>query len=170
MLLIFNRKGTAYAFVSFSEFVWVCPGRGQGCARTATLTQSSKHSAGGCSQRSDTFLLSCLGCMLPAWTLKKIVWGGTDGCRRGKRGSHGKKRSSWAGSCNPRWDGIILHFHIGCPFVFQGTIWSSKCCLAWVWPCIIWITVIVFYSVQNRDLILNRVYGNVAAICQSGFN
>lgn len=101
-------------------------------------------------------------CQLEHW--RKIVWGGTDGCRISKRGSRGTYHSSWAGSCNPRWDGIILLFHIGCPFVFQATIWRSKCCLAWVWPRIIYITVIVFYSMQNKVSVLNRVYGNVAAI------
>lgn len=110
-------------------------------------SQSGKHSAGGCSQRSDTFLLNCSGCLLPAWKVKKIVWGGTDDYRISKRGSCGTYHSSWAGSCNLRWDGIILCFHIVCPFVFPGTIWRSKCSLAWVWPCIIYITVIVFYSI-----------------------
>lgn len=85
--------------------------------------------------------------MLPAWTMKKIVWGGTNDCRISKRGSCGTYHSSWAGSCNPSWDGIILCFHIVCPFVFLGTIWRNKCSLAWVWPCIICITVIVFYSI-----------------------
>lgn len=99
LLLCFNMKGRVYWVCLPVICMSLCWKRSEQCQDRHCRDPAN-------SQRSATFLPSCSGCVFTVWTAKKIMWGETHGSGISRINSCGMYHVSWAGSCNPRWNGI----------------------------------------------------------------